>query len=482
MMKKIIFSIFVIMSVFLVACNEDAGFSSSPDLRLEFSCDTVAFDTLFTDLSSPTAMFVVHNRNKNSLRVSDIRLASGGESGFNVLVDGEPGNVVRDIEIRAKDSIYVLASVKLDRNGTDMPLMVKDSLLFTLESGVGQYVLLMAYGRDVTFMHAPKFTTDTILAAGHYVVYDSLVVGPESNLALSAGTTLYFHDNAFMKIEGTLNAAGDLESPIVFRGDRTDRMFDYLPYDRVPGQWGGVTFTSTSNGNILKYCDIHSAKYGLMVELGDTTLQRLTVESSKIYNFTGHAMELQQAHASVSNTLIANAEGNCVKVVGGSVDFVHCTIANFYVWKQRDVALALHNNLEGVPAPLYRASFSNCIIAGTKDDELMGYFTEYGDTVPNSVNYYFSHSLINTVATDDSCFVSVVFDRPDSLSFAKEQFMLIDNEEFKYDFHLSEISQARRIASGEFLDILPVDVDGVQRTAEAVDAGCFVYREQRTEE
>lgn len=482
MMKKIIFSIFVIMSVFLVACNEDAGFSSDPDLRLEFSCDTVTFDTLFTDLSSPTAMFVVHNRNKNSLRVSDIRLASGGESGFNVLVDGEPGNVVRDIEIRAKDSIYILASVKLDRNGTDMPLMVKDSLLFTLESGVGQYVLLMAYGRDVTFMHAPKFTTDTILAAGHYVVYDSLVVGPESNLALSAGTTLYFHDNAFMKIEGTLNAAGDLESPIVFRGDRTDRMFDNLPYDRVPGQWGGVTFTSTSNGNILKYCDIHSAKYGLMVELGDTTLQRLTVESSKIYNFTGHAMELQQAHASVSNTLIANAEGNCVKVVGGSVDFVHCTIANFYVWKQRDVALALHNNLEGVPAPLYRASFSNCIIAGTKDDELMGYFTEYGDTVPNSVNYYFSHSLINTVATDDSCFVSVVFDRPDSLSFAKEQFMLIDNEEFKYDFHLSEISQARGIASGEFLDILPVDVDGVQRTAEAVDAGCFVYREQRTEE
>ena len=470
------------MSVFLVACNEDAGFSSDPDLRLEFSCDTVTFDTLFTDLSAPTAMFVVHNRNKNSLRVSDIRLASGGESGFNVLVDGEPGNVVRDIEIRAKDSIYVLASVKLDRNGTDMPLMVKDSLLFTLESGVGQYVLLMAHGMDVTFMHAPKFSTDTVLAAGHYVVYDSLVVEPESHLTLSAGTTLYFHDNAFMKVEGVLNAVGELGKPIVFRGDRTDRMFDYLPYDRVPGQWGGVKFTSTSNGNVLEYCDIHSAKYGLMVELGDTTLQRLTVESSKIYNFTGHAMELQQAHASVSNTLIANAEGNCVKVVGGSVDFVHCTIANFYVWKQRDVALALHNNLEGVPAPLYRASFSNCIIAGTKDDELMGYFTEYGDTVPNSVNYYFSHSLINTVATDDSCFVSVVFDRPDSLSFAKEQFMLIDNEEFKYDFHLSEISQARGIASGEFLDILPVDVDGVQRTAEAVDAGCFVYREQRTEE
>ena len=482
MMKKIFLTIYIIMSVFLVACNEDAGFSSAPDLRLEFSCDTVTFDTLFTYQASPTAMFVVHNRNKNSLRINDIRLASGGESGFNVLVDGEPGDVVHDIEIRAKDSMYVLASVKLDRNGVDTPLMVKDSLLFTLESGVGQYVLLMAYGRDAVFMHAPKITADTTLAVGHYVVYDSLVVEPNVRLSLLPGTTIYFHDNAFMKVEGSLEALGEVGKPIVFRGDRTDRMFDYLPYDRVPGQWGGVKLTATSNGNLLRYCDIHSAKYGIIVEQGDTAQQRLTVESSKIYNFAGNAMELQMARVSVSNSLIANAEGNCVKVVGGDVDFVHCTIANFYVWKQRDVALALHNNLEGVPAPLRRASFSNCIIAGTKDDELMGHFVEYGDTVPNSINYFFSHSLINTVATDDSCFVGVVFDRPDSLSYAKAQFLLIDNDEFKYDFHLSEISQARGIASGEFLDILPVDVDGVQRTSEAIDAGCYVYREQITEE
>ena len=463
------------MSLVLVACNEDAGFSTAPDLRLEFSCDTVAFDTLFTDLSSPTAMFVVHNRNRNSLRVNDIRLASGGASGFNVLVDGEPGDVVRDIEIRAKDSMYVLASVKLERNGFDTPYMVKDSLLFTLESGVGQHVLLLAYGRDVTFMHAPRITADTTLAAGHYVVYDSLVVESAASLSLQSGTTLYFHDNAFMKVEGRLSASGEQGSPVLFRGDRTDRMFSYLPYDRVPGQWGGVRFTATSNGNLLRHCDIHSAKYGVVVEQGDTAMQRLDVENSKIYNFTGNALELNMAHATVSNSLIANAEGNCVKVVGGSVDFVHCTIANFYVWKQRDVALALHNSFEGVPAPLRHASFSNCIVAGTKDDEVMGYFTQYGDTVPNSVNYFFENSLLNTVATDDSCFVGVVFDRPDSLSFAKAQFRLIDNDEFKYDFHLSEMSAARGIASGKYVDALPFDADGMPRTAGNVDAGCFQY-------
>ena len=122
-------------------------------------------------------------------------------------------------------------------------------------------------------------------------------------------------------------------------------MFSYLPYDRVPGQWGGVRFAATSNGNVLRYCDIHSARYGVVVEMGDTLQQRLTVESSRLYNFSGNAMELHMAHVTVNNSLIANAEGNCVKVVGGNVGFVHCTIANFYVWKQRDVAVALHNSI-----------------------------------------------------------------------------------------------------------------------------------------
>ena len=472
MMKKILLTTLIIMSVFFVACNEDAGFSSSPELRLEFSCDTVTFDTLFTDIASPAAMFVVHNRNGHSLRINDVRLAGGGESSFNVMVDGEPGATVRDIE--------VLASVKLDKNGNDTPLMVKDSLLFTLESGVEQYVLLMAYGMDATFMRAPEFTSDTALAVGHYVIYDSLVVRQDACLSLSPGTSLYFHDNAFMKVEGCLEAVGEQGNPVVFRGDRTDRMFSYLPYDRVPGQWGGVRFAATSNGNVLRYCDIHSARYGVVVEMGDTLQQRLTVESSRLYNFSGNAMELHMAHATVNNSLIANAEGNCVKVVGGNVGFVHCTIANFYVWKQRDVAVALHNSIEGVPAPLHRASFSNCIIAGTKDDELMGYFTEYGDTVPHSVNYFFENSLINTVETDDSCFVNVVFDRPDSLSFAKAQFRLIDHEEFRYDFHLSEISSARNIASDRFLETMPLDADGLPRTAGAVDAGCFLYVPEET--
>ena len=475
MLKKLIFLYITLLSVLLGSCVEEADFSSSPSLRLEFSCDTVSFDTLFSEVMSPTAKFLVHNRNNKSLRISSVQLARGGNSPFSVLVDGQYGVLMHDLELRAKDSIYVLASVTVDRNGGDVPLMVKDSLLFTLESGVQQNILLLAYGRDVTFLRGENIAEDTALEPGHYVVYDSLTVSQGATLSLRPGTTLYFHDKAFMKVAGCLNARGAVDAPIVFRGDRTDRMFSYLPYDRIPGQWDGVVFTSTSNGNHLVYCDIHSANYGIKVEPGDTVQNRITIESSKVQNFHGNALELVMARATATNSLFANSQGNCVKVVGGNVDFTHCTIANFYVWRQRDVALALHNSIDGAPAPLRGARFANCIIAGSKDDEVMGYLTNWGDTIPDAVNYSFVNSLVNTVDVADSCFVNVAYDSVAVSPFGKEHFRLIDHDIFDYDFHLTAESSARGIASDEYLEQLPVDIDGTPRTAGAVDAGCFQY-------
>ena len=478
MIKKITILYIALLSVFLGSCVEDADFSSSPTLRLEFSCDTVSFDTLFSDVMSPTAKFLVRNRNDKSLRISNVQLAGGGASPFSVLVDGQYGTAMSNLEIRARDSLYVLASVTVDRNGGDVPFMVKDSLVFSLESGVQQSILLLAYGRDVTFMRARNLVTDTVLAPGHYVIYDSLTVSQDATLSLQPGTTLYFHDKAFMKVNGCLKAEGTAAAPIVFRGDRTDRMFSYLPYDRIPGQWDGVVFTSTSNDNLLAHCDIHCANYGIRVEQGDTAVQRITIESSKVQNFHGNALELVMARATAVNSLFANAQGNCVKVVGGDVTFVHCTIANFYVWRQRDVALALHNSLDGAPAPLRGALFANCVIAGSKSDEVMGYLTNLGDTVPNPVNYRFENSLINTIAAADSCFVNITYDSVSVSPFGKEHFRLIDHDIFDYDFHLTAESKARGIAADEYLERLPVDIDGTPRTAGAVDAGCFQYVEE----
>lgn len=463
------------VAISFIACDDEDGFSANPSLMLEFSSDTITFDTLFTEAGSPTAGLVVRNHNGDGIRISSVQLESGGASGFSVLVDGQYGDYMRDLEVRAGDSIFVLAAVNLDRNNKEQPFLVQDMLLFNLESGVQQKVLLMAYGRDVVRMRGVVIDTDTRLAAGHYVVYDSLAVAEGVTFGLDPGATLYFHDKAFLKVDGVLDAVGTLQNPVVLRGDRTDRMFPYLPYDRIPGQWGGVTITSKSNGNRLVHCDIHSANYGVKVEQGEADVQRITIESSKIHNFHGNALELVNSRATVVNSLLANAQGNCVKVVGGDVEFIHCTIANFYVWKQRDVALALHNSLDGVPAPLRGALFANCVIAGSKSDELMGYLTNYGDTVPDARNYRFENSLINTVADGDSCFVGNVFDDHEVEPFGAAHFRTIDHDNFVYDFHLSDSTTAKGIASARYTSLLKYDIDGVERPDSLADAGCFQY-------
>lgn len=465
------------LSVFIVACDDDTDFSSSPTHLLRFSNDTITFDTLFAETTSFTASFLVHNRNGSSLRISSVALGGGAGSPFRVNVDGQHGNNIRNVEVRENDSIFVFVDVNLDRSGTDVPFTVRDSLVFTLESGIRQQVQLVACGRNATRLKAPVVERDTTFGVGAYIIYDSLTVAEGAQLTLAAGCELYFHSGAGASVYGTLVAQGTKQQPVIFRGDRTDNLFDYLPYDRVPGQWNGIVFHSSSNNNSLDWCDIHSANYGIYIVSGDTAQHRLTLTNSTVCNFSGDAFAAENAHVDVNNSLIANAGGNCVKIIGGSVRFIHCTIANFYVWKQRDCALALHNTLEGVPAPLREALFANCIITGSKNDEIMGYLYEFGDTVPDAAQYRFVSSLLNTTPVEeDGNFVNIVWDAKDNPPFAKEHFHMIDNSVYKYDFHLDSLSSARGIACEEYSLRFSYDADSVARPAASADAGCYQYR------
>ena len=66
------------------------------------------------------------------------------------------------------------------------------------------------------------------------------MIPASSSLALSEGTTLYFHSKATLEVKGKIDARGTASRPVTFRGDRLDRMFADLPYDYLPGQWGGI--------------------------------------------------------------------------------------------------------------------------------------------------------------------------------------------------------------------------------------------------
>ena len=463
------------ISVIIVACNDDTDFSTDYNHRLTFSTDVISFDTVFSTLCSSRSGAMVYNFNDKGLRIMSVELAGGSSSGFRVMVDGQFGTLMHDLELRSKDSLYVFAEVVPPQNGANEPVMLTDKLYFTLESGVQQEIELVAYGRDAVFMRAVTVRSDSLIKRGHYVVYDSLVVAPSATLSIEPGTTLYFHDDVPMVVRGSLSAVGEKDSPIIFRGDRTDNIFSYLPYDRLPGQWDGVKIAPTSNGNVLEYCDIHSANYGIKVEAGNATAQRLVMNASRLENFYGNALELLQSQAEVTNTLIANAGGNCVKLVGGNANFVHCTIANFFVFKTRDAALALYNYNGAEPAPLRDASFVNCIITGSQSDEVYGYFSEDSES-----NCRFVNSLVNTVVPEgDERFVNVVADVADVAPFADGHFNTINHDIYYYDFHLAANSAARSLGTGDILvhEYLKYDKDGNLREPGCVDVGCYQYVE-----
>ena len=82
-----------------------------------------------------------------------------------------------------------------------------------------------------------------------------------------------------------------------------------------------------------------------------------------------------------------------------------------------------------------------------------------------------------TVAEGDTCFVDVTLEVKDSVSSGKGNFRLVDHDVFDYDFHLTGESLARGRASSSYLETMPYDLDGVLRTAGAVDAGCYQFVE-----
>lgn len=475
----------------MAACRDERGYSTDPSLRLTFSADTISFDTLFTEVSSATYSFLIYNRNSHDLLITDACLAGGGSSPYRINLDGMAGTSFSNITVRGGDSLFVFVEVTVDPRGYDSPFQVRDSLQFALESGITQQVQLSAYGQDATVMRGLVVSRDTRLTARRpYLVYDSLRVDEGCTLFLEPGTRLYFNDKVEMQVYGRVEAIGTVDLPVVFRGARTDFMFSYLPYDRLSAQWGGITLHESSLDNVFVHCDIHSGTYGLRVRGNDMSRYKLVMQNSQIHNVDEDALQLTLCAASFSNSLFTNAGGHCVNLLGGRMTFLHCTMANFYPWKaERGVAVNIsnYNQEEEAIYPLLGVHFINSLITGSKDDELMGTVLEKTDSADYSeyAQFAFVHSVINSKGEarepDSLHFAHIVWEHKDSTAYAQSNFRTIDHGNRFYDFHLDSLSVARNAASPEYLDILPYDKDEQPRQ-DAIDAGCYQYREHEEEE
>lgn len=442
MAKRFLIYLFLLAGL-TMACSDDDSFTTSTSARLTFSVDTVKLDTIFSTVGSATYNFWVYNNAYDGLRLSSVRLQQGNQTGFRVNVDGtyldnSLGSVVTDLELRKGDSIRVFVELTAAETHQPDPQLVTDDLLFQLESGVVQRVNLRGYTWDALQLQNLRVKSDTVIETSRpLVVYGGIRVDSAATLTLRH-TTLYFHDGAGIDVYGRLQT-----DSVLLRGDRLDHMFDYLPYDRVSGQWRGLHFFSSSTGNRLLRTEIRNAMTGIECDSARFTkdVYRLYMERCIVHNCKGAGIQTFNAHVGLLGCQITNTLGDCLSVYGGLVVVEECTLAQFYPFSaKRGAALRFGNKKDKKRYPLEGFVCRSSIITGYEDDVVMG---EAADSTI-AFAYYFEQSLLRTpVVKDTVAFKNIVWETSKDSIQGKQHFVLIDEQNLRYDFHLDSLSTAK---------------------------------------
>ena len=409
---SILFIIFLLFS----SCKKDEF--ETGNANLEFSEDTIVFDTVFTSVGSATQVFSVYNRGDKDVKISSIRLAGGENSNYRLNVDGLPGKSFSDIEIGAKDSIFIFVEVTIDPNNSLSPLIVTDSILFSA-NGFQNDIDLVAWGQDAYFHSAPKnsqiapfFFADTVNMLINWpsdkphVIYGYLMVDSSQILTISEGTKVYFHPGSGMIIlnSASLIVNGTTQNNVTFQGDRLGE-----DYKDIPGQWDRIWLSNlnlhsniispgTKNSSI-KNSIIKNGSIGLLVDTAFdnvSTNLTLSLENTIIKNMSSFAMALRGSKVNAFNCVFANCGAQTTNILyGGIYNFYHCTFANFWNNGQRTNPAVSLNNYFDVNERSLNAYFGNCIVYGSNDNELEL------DSFPsgNLFNFRFDHTLLKVEST-----------------------------------------------------------------------------------
>lgn len=465
MHSKLLYILLFVCTLLTAACSDDDKWTTSPSAGFVFSADTIRFDTIITGQSSSTRTLVAFNHGGDGLRRISARLRDGKQSHFRVNVDGQylHDGLGDDFQVRGKDSMMVRLEVLLPEVGDTIIRHYEDRLIFTLESGVSQEIVLEADGMDVRILRGKVIDGEETLTKGMpYLIYDSLCVAPNATLTLEPGCRLLFHDKVSLHVHGSVRAIGTLEEPIILRGDRMDRMFANLPYDNTPNRWGGVHFYGDSHDNILEHCDIHSGDYGILCDstfLPTPFMPILSMWNCVIHNIGGTGLALRSTKVEVVGSQISNCLMHCVDILGGDVFMLHCTIAQFFAIGAFGQDALYLSNLDEADhlVPIHQAGFVNCVITGFADDVVMGHLASEED---EPCNYLFDHCFLRTVKSDDTeRFVECVYDDKELEPNYRDHFVRIDTRDaFLYDFSPWSNSVICTTGRADYtLDFLPED-------------------------
>jgi len=145
-MKKYFLPLLVVTILF--ACKKDI-LENNQSATLHFSTDTITFDTVFASIGSITKTLTVYNHNSFNVK-SNIALKGNSAAHFRMNIDGVPGNNQSNIEIPAKDSVFIFLEVTIDPSSNTTPYVLTDSLVFT--TGTKQQdVDVVAWGAPMAY-------------------------------------------------------------------------------------------------------------------------------------------------------------------------------------------------------------------------------------------------------------------------------------------------------------------------------------------
>jgi len=147
---------FLVLLLWVSACKKDV-LSTDPSVKLEFSTDSVVFDTVFTSIGSATHRLMVYNPSSGKVKISSISLANGTSSDFRMNVDGESDVLVKDVELLGGDSLFIFLRVTIDPTDVNNPFVVEDDLRFST-NGNDQSVKLVAWGQNANYILADTYT------------------------------------------------------------------------------------------------------------------------------------------------------------------------------------------------------------------------------------------------------------------------------------------------------------------------------------
>jgi hypothetical protein len=507
---------FIITLGFLLlwsSCRKDFEFSPSSG-SLHFSKDTIYLDTVFSNIGSSTYNLKVYNKSDNDISIPSVRLALGETSNYRLSVDGIAGKSFNNIELLAKDSLFIFVETTVDINdfNPNGSYLYTDQIEFDSGSNL-QKVELVTLVQDAVFIYPDRDNTTKVIETltldiggelvetelqgreltpteltftntKPYVIYGFATVPNGETLTIDAGARVHFHDNsgiivsngASIHVNGAFSSDRDLlENEVIFEGDRLEPNFE-----DVQGQWGTIWLLDGSMNNTFNYATIKNATIGILSDGNpDEANDKLTVTNTQIYNSSSFGILGRNTSIKAENMVINNSGlSSFAGTLGGKYNVTHATIANYWDDGFRQFPALLLNNFvldednNATIADLTEANFNNCIIYGNDNPEILLDEIEDASVV---FNFKFSNCLIRFDDNNNN-FTGANYDFDDVSKY--EGIIFNQNPDFKNpdlnELLIGDDSAANGQGLASFATQVPFDLLNMNRTS-SPDLGAYQH-------